>query len=35
MALAEIVRSYKSLATVERAFRCIKFVDINIRPIHL
>lgn len=35
MALAEIVRSYKSLATVDRAFRCIKIVDINIRPIHL
>jgi transposase len=34
MAPAEVVRSYKSLANVERAFRCIKTVDINIRPIH-
>jgi transposase len=30
----EVVRSYKSLANVERAFRCIKTVDLNIRPIH-
>jgi transposase len=28
------VRSYKSLAQVERAFRCIKTVDLQIRPIH-
>jgi Transposase DDE domain len=28
------VRSYKSLAQVERAFRCIKTVDLNVRPIH-
>ena len=34
MASAEVVRSYKSLAYVERAFRCIKTVDLNIRPIH-
>jgi transposase len=34
MASAEVVRSYKSLANVERAFRCIKTVDLNIRPIH-
>jgi len=34
MAPAEVVRSYKSLANVERAFRCIKTVDLNIRPIH-
>ena len=29
---ADTVRSYKSLARVERAFRCIKTVDLNIRP---
>ncbi|MGB8297342.1 MAG: IS1634 family transposase [Polyangia bacterium] len=34
MAPAEVVRSYKSLANVERAFRCIKTVDLNLRPIH-
>jgi hypothetical protein len=34
MAAVEVVRSYKSLANVERAFRCIKTVDLNIRPIH-
>jgi len=28
------VRSYKSLAQVERAFRCIKTVDLQVRPIH-
>jgi len=28
------VRSYKSLARVERAFRCLKTVDLQIRPIH-
>jgi len=30
----EVVRSYKSLANVERAFRCIKTVELNIRPIN-
>ncbi len=30
----DLVRSYKSLANVERAFRCIKTVDLEIRPIH-
>ena len=34
MSPADIVRSYKSLANVERAFRCIKTVDLQIRPIH-
>ncbi|MEI8396929.1 MAG: IS1634 family transposase [Rhodospirillaceae bacterium] len=29
-----IVRSYKSLAQVERAFRSLKSVDLHIRPIH-
>ena len=28
------VRSYKSLARVERAFRCIKTVDLQVRPVH-
>jgi hypothetical protein len=31
---ADTVRSYKSLARVERAFRCIKTVDLNIRPVY-
>ncbi|MGQ0651131.1 MAG: IS1634 family transposase [Betaproteobacteria bacterium] len=31
---AEVVRSYKSLAQVERAFRALKTVDLKIRPIH-
>ena len=29
----ETVRSYKSLAEVERAFRCLKGVDLLVRPI--
>lgn len=29
----DAVRSYKSLANVERAFRCLKSVDLMIRPI--
>src|SRR6202035_943112 len=28
------VKSYKSLSLVERAFRCIKTVDLQIRPIY-
>src|SRR5689334_11537285 len=31
---AATVRSYKSLALVERAFRCIKTVDLQLRPVH-
>jgi transposase len=31
---AETVRSYKSLARVERAFRCIKTVDLHVRPVY-
>src|SRR5690242_3097080 len=31
---ATTVRSYKSLALVERAFRCIKTVDLQIRPVY-
>lgn len=34
MGAADVVRSYKSLADVERAFRCMKTVDLNVRPIH-
>jgi hypothetical protein len=30
---AETVRSYKSLALVERAFRCMKTVDLQVRPV--
>jgi hypothetical protein len=30
---AETVRAYKSLAQVERAFRCIKTVDLELRPV--
>ena len=31
---AATVRSYKSLARVERAFRCIKTVDLQVRPVY-
>lgn len=31
---AEVVRTYKLLGQVERAFRCIKTVDLKVRPIH-
>ena len=34
MEAADCVRSYKSLANVERAFRSIKTVDLKVRPIH-
>lgn len=30
----ETVRRYKSLSQVERAFRCLKGIDLRIRPIH-
>jgi transposase len=30
----ETVRSYKSLSLVERGFRCIKTVDLHIRPVY-
>ena len=32
---ADVVRGYKALAQVERAFRCIKGVDLMVRPIWL
>jgi transposase len=31
---AETVRSYKSLSLVERGFRCIKTVDLHVRPVY-
>jgi transposase len=31
---AQCVRNYKSLANVERAFRSLKTLDLNVRPIH-
>ena len=34
MGAADCVRTYKSLANVERAFRSLKSVDLTVRPIH-
>ena len=34
IATADIVRSYKSLSNVERAFRSLKTIDLKVRPIH-
>lgn len=34
MDAATCVRSYKSLSTVERAFRSFKTIDLKVRPIH-
>jgi transposase len=31
---ADVVRTYKSLSDVERAFRCLKTVDLKVRPIY-
>ena len=31
---ADTVRSYKLLGNVERAFRCLKTMDLKVRPIH-
>jgi hypothetical protein len=33
-AAADCVRTYKSLARVEQAFRCFKGLDLRVRPIH-
>ena len=30
----DTVRAYKDLAKIERAFRCLKTVDLHVRPIH-
>ena len=34
MMAAQCVRNYKSLSNVERAFRCLKTIDLKVRPIH-
>jgi transposase len=34
MSSPDVVRSYKQLSNVERAFRCLKTVDLKVRPIH-
>jgi hypothetical protein len=34
MSAADAVRNYKRLATVEQAFRCLKGLDVRIRPIY-
>jgi hypothetical protein len=34
LAAADGVRSYKRLALVEQAFRCVKGIDLLVRPIH-
>ena len=34
LADAAAVKAYKSLSRVERAFRCLKTVDLHVRPIH-
>ncbi len=34
LADTETVRSYKSLSLVERGFRCIKTVDLHVRPVY-
>src|SRR3954451_12284251 len=31
---ADTVRSYKSLSLMERAFRCVKTVDLHVRPVY-
>jgi len=34
MSASDAVRNYKALSSVERAFRCLKTVDLKVRPIH-
>ncbi len=34
MSSADAVRSYKSLSNVERAFRSMKSIDLEVRPIY-
>ena len=34
MSAEEAVRSYKRLSRIERAFRCLKTMDLKVRPIH-
>ncbi|MBE3096429.1 MAG: transposase, partial [Planctomycetes bacterium] len=33
LSAADVVRHYKGLARVERAFRCLKGLDLRVRPI--
>lgn len=35
LSAADVVRGYKALTTVERAFRCLKGIDLRVRPIYL
>ena len=35
LSAADAVRGYKGLARVERAFRCLKGLDLRVRPIYL
>jgi transposase len=34
MSTEEVVRSYKQLSRVEKAFRCLKGIDLKVRPIY-
>ena len=34
MSAAQVVRGYKRLSDVERGFRSLKLIDLNVRPIH-
>jgi hypothetical protein len=34
LSAADIVRTYKNLAVVERVFRCLKGIDLRVRPIY-
>jgi len=34
LSAADTVRTYKNLARVERVFRCLKGIDLRVRPIH-
>src|SRR5262249_56161563 len=34
MSSGDVVRNYKALSSVERAFRSLKTVDLKVRPIH-
>lgn len=35
LSTGDVVRTYKSLAQVEQGFRCLKTVDLQVRPIYL
>ena len=34
MNTAQIIRGYKGLSKVEQAFRCLKTIDLKVRPIY-